>query len=113
MQRPCCRARIVEIHFTNRDTAPIVIVETCAITTATAGLQSSEHRDRTSAAVHEQPAQIIWQSQQAVAMCAMHHIDTMSLGVLSFLQTHQLVTGVEAKEQAGATTLQISLWEQV
>lgn len=46
-------------------------------------------------------------------MCAMHHIDTMSLGVLSFLQTHQLVTGVEAKEQAGATTLQVSLWEQV
>lgn len=65
-------------------------------------------------ATHTQRRQLrTRQGRQAAGMCAMYHVDTMSLGVFSFLQTHRLVADVEAKERAGATALQVSLWEQV
>lgn len=49
----------------------------------------------------------------AALSTGMQHLDSLSLGVFSYLLAHKRVSHLEPKEMIGASHVQLAIWEQV
>lgn len=49
----------------------------------------------------------------AALSTGMQHLDSLSLGIFSYLLAHKRVSHLEPKEMVGASHVQLAIWEQV
>ncbi|GAB9462739.1 hypothetical protein Gpo141_00000223 [Globisporangium polare] len=49
----------------------------------------------------------------AALSTGMQHLDSLSLGVFSYLLAHKRVSHLEPKEMIGASHVQLAIWEQI